>query len=455
MNKTEFLKMAAKFESKPGFELVSLARTPYIVIDFTARKATLAAAALAEVRNEKGETFHVTVTYQKKGGYDATCGDQFLQRNSMLEETLIDEYIEAALEPIPSFMREDLESRLRALAKTKVSADCNFWTLRRTKKASCDHVQHVVKEFIDEAYLDSLKDDYEELFKVKVETKASENTPMHRYAFKTPVFIEGDQGSGKTTWVRNFANQNGFAFVELAGHESVESIDLLGHYVRSASGEYVWKDGKLAEAFRLAGTGQKTVLLIDEMLRIPQRQLSVLLTAFSPFQGQYRLSTGRMVKVIDGIGTEEVLSCEVESLAIYATTNVGSQFAVDELDPAMAERFIPVRMDTSTEQVFAILADICERQKMSLDVATKLAEFLDKMKAAVNSGLVNGTPTTRTLVRALEGAKSMKDVGQRLDDQALLWVGRDLNGAPNEEQLKNVRTLLSACFGYQSPTNPK
>ena len=268
-----------------------------------------------------------------------------------------------------------------------------------------------------------------------------ESFTLQTLAFKTPTLLEGDRGSGKTHSIRAYAREQGLPLVLQGGHESVESWELLGQYVPTDSGKPVWKDGKISQAFRMAQT-QKVVLLLDEMLRIPQRQLSVLLTALSPFDGQYTLSTGRIVDVVDGIGVEEVLSCPVENLWVVATTNVGAEFAVDELDPAVAERFVPMRKDTELHELKQLLAQALADKSFDAAYAEKMSLFYQALHQLVNQSMLNKGPTTRTMLRAIELAQSQDQLADALKVQALLWVERDSAGRPVQEQLGLVEQAL-------------
>src|SRR5690606_16842868 len=91
---------------------------------------------------------------------------------------------------------------------------------------------------------------------------------LEELAFRVPILYEGDRGAGKTFEARNFARINRLPVVECAGHEGVEAIDMLGHFVPYGQGMLVWKDGPLSEAFRRAHKGQ-VVFIMDELLRIP------------------------------------------------------------------------------------------------------------------------------------------------------------------------------------------
>lgn len=220
---------------------------------------------------------------------------------------------------------------------------------------------------------------------------------------------------------------------------------MLGFLVPYKDGQLVWKDGPLAEAFRRAAK-EKVVLIIDELLRIRQRELSLLLTALSPDRDVYRLRTGRIRDVVDGVALEEELTCPTENLCVIATTNVGAEYAVDDIDPALAERFVVIRKDTTAAELTQILRDVAKKKGFSAKVAANLVKFFEKMEEARARGMLKHAPTTRTLVRALTIAKEECEVADALRMQGLLWVARDSDGRPVQEQLETLEKILSKIF---------
>ena len=297
---------------------------------------------------------------------------------------------------------------------------------------------------------------------------------LKRFAFKIPVLVEGDRGSGKTYEAFEYAKSLDIEPSFVGGHAGIESIDLLGCLVPYAgqeskiedtsvsaadffSGDYqmkvsnssnslIWKDGPIAEAFRKAQNGEKAILIIDELLRIPQRELNILLTALSPVHGKYNLRTGRILEVIDGVAREEVLSCDTRNLFILATTNVGGQYAVDTIDPALAERFIVVRKDTEVDTLIDILKNKAEEKGFHFTLAQKAGLFFERMTDAKEQGLVAEVPTIRTLSRAFDLAEQEEDVKDYILDQKLLWVDRDVYGKPEQEQTELIERIINDYF---------
>lgn len=361
---------------------------------------------------------------------------------------------------------------------------CNFHQGNSLKPVTCNgtiyevckHIIGVCDTFKDNiSYI--LDDMLSEAGVIEKPAKKEEEPfkELKRFSFKIPVIVEGDRGSGKTHEAFAYAKSLDIEPSFVGGHAGIESIDLLGCLVPYAgqeskiedtsvsaadffSGDYqmkvsstnnnslIWKDGPIAEAFRKAQSGEKAILIIDELLRIPQRELNILLTALSPVNGKYNLRTGRILDVNNGVAREEVLSCDTQNLFVLATTNVGGQYAVDTIDPALAERFIVVRKDTEFDTLVSILKEKAREKGFNETLAEKAGLFLNRMTDAKEQGLVAEVPTLRTLSRAFDLAEKEQEVKEYILAQKLLWVDRDVYGKPVQEQLETIEKILESYF---------
>mgnify|MGYP000698800720 CR=1 FL=1 len=82
---------------------------------------------------------------------------------------------------------------------------------------------------------------------------------LERYAFKKHIMLSGPAGKGKTYEASKWIHDNGYEMEFIAGHSGIESIDLLGYWVKKGDGNLVWMDGALTAAFRKAQKN-KTIL---------------------------------------------------------------------------------------------------------------------------------------------------------------------------------------------------
>lgn len=449
MTETELDKYVG--EAKPSvtwtvtnLKLVSLPR-----FNTQTRTSTLAIAYAADLSNGL-ERHTALVSYVDDGTapvFVVMCSDKFLDKGGLSAADANTRCVEA-VKAVDADVA--LAATLMAHHDTYPQSDsCEFALNWRRTNTLCEHTEAFL------AHLRQTKPDFKAELVAGFENLLTANSAIaaasgdvltiEELAFKVPVLFEGDRGAGKTVTARAFARTNGYSKVEMPGHDGVEAMDLLGYSLPAPNGAMVWKDGPLSEAFRKARKG-KTVLIIDELCRIPMRQLSILLTAFSPDEGMYRLRTGRILSVEDGVATEEELECPVSNLCVIATTNVGSEYAVDEMDPALAERFVVLRLDTSESELKRILTIVAKLHGLKVAVVPKCITFYKTMLEARSRGLIARIPTTRTLARALELAGTEAGVRKALKTQALLWVARTGEGQPVPEQLKLVDTTLTKIF---------
>lgn len=428
--------------------LTSTTPEPYPYFNIMTRTSTLSMVFTGEVQDSNGETHVVVASYQLKDGepdFGIWCGDKFLEGRDLSHADALARCQEATQGMSGA---KALKDRMMALYNQyTTSAHCTFWADWRRDKKLCAHTQAFL------AYLKQNVTDFPQQLSNAFD-EANGNGPvvapgevysLDELAFRVPVLFEGERGAGKTVEARTFARTYNYPVVEVGGFEGMESVDLLGYLVPFDKSNMVWMDGPLTEAFRAAGKG-KVVLIIDELLRIRQRELSILLTALSPDNGVYRLRTGRILSVDDGVARAEVLECPVENLCVIATTNVGSEYAVDDIDPALAERFIILRKDTTVAELKRILTSVAAAAGLPETTVTKCITFYQKMVESCARGLVHNKPTTRTLARALQLASSSQDVKRALQTQTLLWVARDHEGLPVKEQVEDIKKMLDRIF---------
>lgn len=365
---------------------------------------------------------------------------------------------------------------------------CNFFSnpiildVHGESVKCCKHVLTVLSKNLDEVnniHIPELEAEWQKNFGIKKPITlepADELEYIKRFAFKANIIIEGDRGSGKTYDVMRYANETAAETVFLGGHNGIESIDLLGYLVpysanqsnsststervvgnasdflsdaevikqskASNTQQLVWKDGAIAEAFRKASKGNKTILVLDELLRVPQRELNILLTALSPIHEHYILRTGRIVSVENGVAQEETIKAPVGNLFVVATTNIGGQYAIDDIDPALAERFIVIRKDTTENKLKTVLKQLIARKAFDKKLTNQLSDFFINMKKAKKQGFIENTPTIRTISRSIELADTSEQVWDYIRSHILLWIGRDMEGYPIPEQEQAVATLI-------------
>lgn len=412
-------------------------------------EACFSRARLVEMTAPGGKRHNVVICYSPiTDEVVVHCGSGFLE-NEDYSTRLIEEAANCAVR-VKEVSKEnvervvgDMKDRVGSLPK---SSGCNFWR----NDHSCKHTEGLLNLLHTSGELpEILASIVEPLYEVEDDEAAAaveEVDPLisklTRYAFRKHVMLEGDKGSGKTYGIQSFLRAEGVHQVQLNGHEGIEAIDMLGYDVRKGN-DTIWKDGKVAEAFRLAAKGKRVALFIDEIARIPRRQLNMLVAALSPNDNdEYVLPTGRMVGVVDGIGQEETLVVHKSKLWAVGTMNVGADYDVDELDEALTDRFRPFRKDSDAETIRMVLRKICKTRKLKLGLANKLVTFWNKAERLRNQGELSRPITMRHLAESVELADSEEDVLTNLEDCILLWVDRDPDGKPIQGQIDLIHKIM-------------
>ena len=411
-----------------------------------AKPAIAAFFTMSEPTGTKGH--NVVLACTGKDNFAIWCGDNFIENKPT--KIPVEDRIKMAVDEMPGAnVREatSLLGQLRGVAAE--STGCHFWVNFKKNGTLCKHCNRLLA--LKRTELPTMLRQLQEQFDATILGQTSDDSSpemvseLEEDIRKVPILLEGEKGWGKTRAARVLAVRLDAELVEVHGHEGVESADLTGHTVRHGH-DMVWKDGRLSEAFRKASKGQSILLLLDELLRVPQRQLTVLLSALAPHDGKYHLATGRIVNVTDGIGTEETLVCPVENLMVIATTNVGVKYTVDPMDPALQERFMLVRQELDVAVLRESVNEFATAKGFSADVATKCVAFFKAMKALVPNGLVNDVPNPRTMLRAVDLSKTEGDMKRSVLKQILTWVARDVEGAPVPEQVDAVRKAVNSIW---------
>ena len=391
---------------------------------------------------------YVTVISFYNNEFILKCGDPFME--GTLTDATVDSLISMSVKKADKSKDAMFSLSLKkGVAITPKSQSCTFNQKNYTLVNNlCSHVAHFLNDLPSDV-LDNLYQNYYETLNSASSSGLSNDlsTKFERYAFRKHILLEGDKGSGKTYAATMWAKDQEIDPVFIGGHEQFESIDFLGHYIQQKDAQLIWKDGALSEAFRKAKSGQKTVLILDEILRVPKRELNILISALSPIDGKYVLRTGRALNSVDDIAVEEVIKVPVENLWVIGTTNIGDGYEVEAIDEALIDRFKPIRKDTTENELKQILINTSKKRNFTLNSVEKLMNFYKKMKRLQETSIIEKIVNIRHLNEALEFASDEDEIRVILDDSILLWVEREYNGRPNEEQIEAIQTVLGVVYG--------
>jgi len=392
------------------------------------------------------------------------CGDSFLSGTNAGGASAATERIEKAIvhaglagRAAAKKLMQDCHGRFPA------DSGCGFWKgLKNTPDGpGCKHVQGLFAKLVADGEAEKVLGDLEAAYARpfggrKRRAKESDEADslikeLRRLAgptrsFKVPILVEGPKGFGKTVAGRVFGDTDFEHCIEVAGSAGLEQFDFLGGNLALGGGNYVWMDGPVTEAFRLAAAGKKTLLLIDEVYRVPRRERSLFLTALSPHKGCYRLRTGRPLPRGDGTASMEFISAPVENLSVIGTTNSGDDYDVEADDPAAYERWLVLLHDPGVPFVESILKKTAKERGFSDKIVAKLLKFranCEKLKADRNC---KDVPSPRLLARAILLADSESDVSDVAEMLIPALIGRAPDGRAIKEQREAVEMAHSKAF---------
>jgi hypothetical protein len=267
---------------------------------------------------------------------------------------------------------------------------------------------------------------------------------LNKYAFKKHVLIQGKKGSSKSYSSFQFIADGNYEHEVLIGHNSIEAMDFLGHFITTSDGSIAWKDGALTSAFRKAKEHGKAILLIDEMLRIPEKELNVIVGSLSPdYNGDFVLRTGRAIGIDDdGLAKEEVLKVPKDSLFVIATTNVGAGYQIYHADEALLDRFRILNINMTEKEIAKIIEGEIKKKRFSSLVKAKLLNVFSALEKSFKLGELTKMTNLRQLVESIEMADTENDIESNLYDLAGNMVEIDLDGKPNKQQLSTYQNII-------------
>jgi len=268
---------------------------------------------------------------------------------------------------------------------------------------------------------------------------------IERYAFKEHVLVSGPSGASKTYTVDKYVRENGHTKEFIAGHEAIESTDLLGYPIRHIDGSFVWMDGPLTAAFRNAMV-EKTVLFIDELLRIPSKELNILVGALTPnSNGEFVLRTNRLVDIEHGIGKSETLVVPVANLWVVGTTNMGGNYDVNEMDLALNDRFMIT--DVTIEQdTIDIIIQASDSNSLGEMIQNKLSKLFQLVNSLVAAQELTYNMNIRHITKVLRNTEDVKHIKSYLQDLAPQICSRTTEGKLNASEYQIYRDTVDSIF---------
>jgi len=355
-------------------------------------------------------------------------------RNAMISEQSINEIIKEIVDGIPAAKAKAIENAILASYKVIDESIITDFTPSEDDKAE-------VKKVYD--------DMIEQMEKMKEEVTSGASNALSKYVFKKHVLLQGEKGGGKTYMVsKMLRDMKDINSIDIRGNEGLEAWMFLGNYIPTESGKLVWVDGPLAQAFRSAASGTKTVLFIDEMLRIPKRELNVLVGALSPDDdGNFSLDIDRASTISvdengDAIGNRETIRCKTDMLWCVGTTNAGAGYAVDSIDEALGDRFRTVIKRTGDKEMKAILESTAKVYGHDKKYVTKLMNMYKSYNKLKESGELTKLVNLRHLCEILEFTEKGESMVDAATDLIPTWCSQDQHGYPNDTQESIIEGII-------------
>ena len=279
-----------------------------------------------------------------------------------------------------------------------------------------------------------------------------------------PTLLVGPTGSGKNTLVAEALTRRNLLSYSIKGAYGLQDLDILGAVVptetkNGSAPAYRWVDGPLVAAWRHAQR-EKVSVFFDEITRCRRKQLNVLIGALNPTPalmlppGAELPPSGlsRHFYLLTIPTTAEMIVCPVENLVFLAAGNLGGQYAVEALDPALESRFTcQIELGYLAEDDEVAL--VVERTGLPAPLARKLVVVAAETRRLwQNAELANALDPRGLLAWATRFRRAVRATGDRemirvaVATARLTWLasvaGRDHRGMLHDGRVAGLEDFI-------------
>ena len=231
-----------------------------------------------------------------------------------------------------------------------------------------------------------------------------------------PVLLTSPPSFGKSFSVRALAK----AYDLFLEHGCCASPDeweaLIGGPVAAGEDGFVVIDGKITQAVRAASEGKNVLVLLDEVLRWPEKVQESLLTFLQPAHRADGTEVYRLTTRHKAGGVFEVLECETRHFHLVGAANLSFARPVE----AFWSRWTIHRFDFTVAFAKSKAEEILRYNGVTDQVeaiAGRFADLLDKTRQGVFSRIYQFPADFRLLVAAVKLSDgTAKDIGNKVAD---------------------------------------